>query len=165
VRENTLVEYNMKKMTLIVISLLCSLSVLAKNVDSDSLEKFAKQYFAAWSATQSPTASKKDIENYLAFLVDDIGHQHLPYDPIADRSPEGKINMLKGMTYYLGVHTEYSSDLLSVITGYNVVIIKYLTNSKGKHPQTGEINVQSYSTIEVLEMENGKVSIIRKYSE
>ena len=155
----------MKKMTLLIISLFITLSIIAKDLESNNLEKFANQYFAAWSATQSPTASKKDLENYLELLVDDIGHQHLPYDPIAGRSPEGKSDMRKGMTYYLAGHTEYTSKLVSVTTGFNVVIIKYLTNSKGNHPQTGEINVQSYSTIEVLEMENGKVSVIRKYSE
>ena len=155
----------MKKILLIVISLFCSLSVLAKDLESKSAEEFAKQYFAVWSATQLPTASKKDIENYLDLLVDDIGHQHLPYDPIADRLPEGKNSMRSGMTYYLAGHTEYSSKLLSVITGYNVVILKYSTDSKGKHPQTGEIIAQSYITIEVLEIENGKVSVIRKYSE
>jgi hypothetical protein len=155
----------MKKTTLIVISLLFCMSSFAKDLDSESAEKLANQYYAAWIATQAPTANKKDIKNYLELLVDDIGHQHLPYDPIADRSPEGKSDMLTGMTYYLGGHTEYSSKLLSITTGYNVVIIKYLTDSKGKHPQTGELMVQSYNTIEVLEMENGKVSVIRKYSE
>jgi hypothetical protein len=46
-----------------------------------------------------------------------------------------------------------------------VVIIKYDTYSKGKHPQTGEVIEQSYDTVEVLELEAGKVSVIRKYSE
>jgi hypothetical protein len=155
----------MKKITLLVISLLCTLQLLAKDLDSDDLEKFANNYFNAWSASQSPNANKVDLENYLKLLVDDIGHQHLPYDPVADRLPEGKSNMRKGMTYYLAGHTEYRSKLISVTTGYNVVIIKYSSDAKGKHPQTGEIVEIKGTTIEVLEMKNGKVSVIRKYSE
>jgi len=155
----------MKKITLTLITLFYSLCLLAEDMDSEDAETFANHYFAAWSATQSPTASKEDIENYLKILVDDVGHQHLPYDPIADRSPEGKSNMRKGMTYYLAGHTEYRSKLISVSTGYNVIIIKYSSDAKGKHPQTGEIVEITGTTIEVLEMENGKVSVIRKYSE
>lgn len=155
----------MKKITLIVISILLATSMFAKDSNSNNLEKFGTEYFSAWKATQSPAATEKDIENYLEFLTDDIGHQHLPYDPEADRTPEGKISMREGMAYYLGTHTEYNAKLISIVFGHNVVIIKYSTCSKGKHPQTGEIIEQSYNTIEVLEIENGKVSVIRKYSE
>jgi hypothetical protein len=65
------------------------------------------------------------------------GHQHLPYDSDDTRSPEGKNNMREGMSHYLGAHTEYTGELIS----------------------------DSYRTLEVLEIENGKVSVIRKYSE
>jgi hypothetical protein len=45
--------------------------------------------------------------------------------------------MREGMSHYLGAHTEY----------------------------TGELVTDSYRTLEVLEIEDGKVSVIRKYSE
>ena len=66
------------------------------NAEQFNSEKFAKDYFDAWVATQSPTATNKDIEHYLSFLTDDIGHQHLPYDPDDTRSSEGKKNMREG---------------------------------------------------------------------
>ena len=69
------------------------------------------------------------------------------------------------MTYYLGAHMEYKSTLNEILPGFEVVIIKYDTCSKGKHPQTVEVIEQSYDTVEVLELEAGKVSVIRKYSE
>lgn len=129
-----------------------------------NLEDFAKSYFKAWQASQSPNAAKKDLEHYLSFLADDVGHQHLPYDPDDSRSPVGKEQFRKGMTYYLGTHTSYSAKLDNVVTGHNVIVITYSTSSSGKHPQTGQVMNQSYDTMEVLEIENEKVSVIRKYS-
>jgi hypothetical protein len=152
----------MKKILLIGILMFTTVEVFAHDFNPDT---FAKEYFIAWSATQSPKANKQDIENYLEFLADDIGHQHLPYDPEATRSTDGKAKMREGMSYYLGAHTEYKSTLISLLTGYDVIIIKYETHSKGIHPQTKEELESKYKTIEVLELENNKVSVIRKYSE
>ena len=73
--------------------------------------------------------------------------------------------MREGMTYYLGAHTEYRSNLDEVLVGFDVVVIKYNTYVKATHPQTGEVIEQSHDTVEVLELENGRVSVIRKYSE
>ena len=140
-------------------------SIFSSDLIFNNVEKFASEYFLAWSASQSPAATKKDIEIYLEFLTDDIGHQHLPYDALADRVPDGKTSMREGMRYYLGAHTEYKAKLMSIVSGYNVIVIKYSTFSKGKHPQTGEVMEQSYDMVEVLEIEKGKVSVIRKYSE
>lgn len=69
------------------------------------------------------------------------------------------------MNYYLGAHTEYSGKLISQTYGHNVVVIKYETSSKGIHPQTNQVVANNHLTLEVLEIENGKVSVIRKYSE
>jgi len=128
-------------------------------------EEFAKGYFEAWTATQSPDATKEDLEHYLSLLSEDVGHQHLPYDSDDVRSSNGKKNIREGMIYYLGGHTEYSGKLISHTNGYGVVVIKYETSSKGIHPQTKQVIVQNYLTVEVLEIENDKVSVIRKYSE
>ncbi len=128
-------------------------------------KEFAHSYFGAWTASQSPQATKEDIEHYLSFLTEDVGHQHLPYDPDDNRSTEGKNNMRKGMNHYLGVHTEYAGTLVSITLGYDVVVIQYDTVATGVHPQTKEVIVQKYQTLEVLEIEKDKVSVIRKYSE
>lgn len=129
------------------------------------LKQLAKAYYTAWVATQSPNASKQDLQAYLALLTDDVGHQHLPYDPDDSRVEDNKNRMLEGMTYYLATHTDYSATLDSMTIGDNVIVLQYTTNSKGIHPQTNEIISQSYQTTEVLEIEAGKVSVIRKYSE
>jgi len=154
----------MKLLVSVMLVLFAPLSPGANQEDIDT-RKFAENYFAAWNATQLPQASTKDIERYLDLLADNVGHQHLPYDPDSDRDSEGKKRMREGMTYYKGAHMEYRSKLTKIISGFNVVVIKYATHAKGKHPQTGEIIEQSYNTVEVLELENGRVSVIRKYSE
>jgi hypothetical protein len=128
-------------------------------------QQFAKDYFAAWAATQSPKATKKSLEHYLSFLADNVGHQHYPYDPDDTRHDDGKKKMLKGMTHYLGVHTKYSAKLLDVTYDFNVVVIKYESAVKAVHPQTGEVIDRTSTTLEVLELENGKVALIRKYGE
>lgn len=62
---------------------------------------FAKAYFEAWTRSQRPGATEADLENYLSFLSEDVGHQHLPYDVDDERVDDGKENMRKGMRYYL----------------------------------------------------------------
>ena len=128
-------------------------------------KEFANNYFSAWTATQSPKATSQNIEHYLSFLTEDVGHQHLPYDSDDARNSDGKNNIQKGMSHYLGAHTEYTASVISITHGYDVVVIQYDTLAKGIHPQTKELITQRYRTLEVLEIENGKVSVIRKYSE
>ncbi len=154
----------MNKVAKMILLLLVAISAQIDARELD-LEQFAKQYFQAWVATQVPNANAQDIENYLKLLKDDIGHQHLPYDPVADRQPDGKQNMREGMAYYLGAHTSYASQLLETVVGHNMVVIKYHTASSGIHPQSKQEITQAYETVEVLEMEDGKVAVIRKYSE
>lgn len=92
------------------------------------------------------------------------GNQHFPNAPDDSREPNGKAMMRKGMSYYLGVHSEYQAELIDYQYGYNAVSIKHKFSAKGKRADGSEF---SYSKIalDVLELENGKVSVIRRYSE
>jgi hypothetical protein len=152
---------------ILVVLLSITLGLSAEASDEVGLDKgtWAKSYFSMWVKTQQPTATENDIERYLALLVDDVGHQHLPYDTDATRSAEGKSSLRKGMMYYLGAHTEYAATLINITHGFNVVVIKYTTVSVGVHPQSGALIEQRYDTVEVLELEGDKVAVIRKYSE
>lgn len=146
------------------VSFFFSALVLANDAEIN-LDVFGQKYFDLWVATQAHNAAKEDIDHYLNLLVADVGHQHLPYDSDDSRDLDGKKSMRKGMLYYLGGHTEHSATLTSITTGHNVIVIKYDTISKGVHPQTKKEVEFSYDTTEVLEIEAGKVSVIRKYSE
>ncbi|KUM55037.1 nuclear transport factor 2 family protein [Rheinheimera sp. EpRS3] len=153
----------MKKLLFVTLSVFMSLSVSATETKLD-LDAFARQYFAAMVATQAPDATKQDLENYLALLTDDIGHSHLPYVTDDSREPDGKQAMRKGMTFYLGAHTEHKAELLDVFTfNQSAVAIRYSNSAKGIHPQHKQAISYSQIMMEVLEIENGKVAVIRKY--
>jgi ketosteroid isomerase-like protein len=128
-------------------------------------EQFTRDYFAAWTNVQKPKAGKNDLEQYLAFLTDDIGYQHLPYSNDDSRAPNGKAMMRKGMTYYLGIHTEHQAKLINSSFAHNVITIKFKTQAKGIHPDNGQEIIIDNTVFEVLEIENGKISVIRHYSD
>lgn len=145
--------------------LLSTTSVMAKDADID-LKAFAHDYFYTMVATQAPEASEKDLEKFLALLVDDVGHSHLPWVTDDSRMPDGKKAMRKGMTFYLGAHTEYKAELLDVFTfNHSAVAIRYKKYAKGVHPQNNQPIEYRQVMMEVLEIENGKVAVIRKYHE
>jgi hypothetical protein len=158
-------EFQMKKLIALFVSLLIATSASGNETDLD-LEVFAQMYFDRMIATQAPDATSKDLENYLALLTDDVGHSHLPWNTDDSRLPDGKEAMRKGMTFYLGSHTEYSAELLDVFTfNYSAVAIRYKKSAKGIHPESKQPIAYTQTMMEVLEMENGVVAVIRKYHE
>ncbi|KTF16005.1 nuclear transport factor 2 family protein [Pseudoalteromonas sp. H105] len=144
--------------------LLCfSLSIQAAD---ESLESLAQQYFSKMVATQAPTATKKELEAFLALLSDDVGNQHIPYQPDDTREPDGKKMMRKGMTYYLGSHTEYEATLLDTFIFNNTAIaVRYRHHAKGIHPQNQQQIEYTSTIMDLLEIEKGKIVMIRKYHE
>lgn len=155
----------MKKWFSIVLFFVVSTSVVANESKVD-LKEFAQQYFNTMAASQAPNATVKELENYLALLTDDVGHSHLPYVTDDSRLPDGKQAMRKGMSFYLGAHTEYKAELLDVFTfNDSAVAIRYKNSAKGIHPQNKQAISYVQTMMEVLEIENGKVAVIRKYHE
>lgn len=148
---------------ILFLSLTFAVSATASEID---LEQFAQSYFKFMIATQAPNATNKDLENYFSLLADDIGHSHLPWNTDDSRLPDGKENMRKGMLLYLGAHTEYSAELLDVyIFNNSAIAIRSKNSAKGIHPQSKQPLAYTQTMMEVLEMENGKVAVIRKYHE
>ncbi|WP_024604024.1 MULTISPECIES: hypothetical protein [unclassified Pseudoalteromonas] len=130
------------------------------------LNTFAQQYYKTMTATQAPNAGAKELEAYLALLTDDIGNQYIPYQPDDSRTPDGKKQMRKGMSFYLGAHTLFESTLLNTFvfndTGF---AIRYKNYVKGIHPQNKQPIEYTSTMMEVIEIESGKVAMIRKYHE
>jgi ketosteroid isomerase-like protein len=155
----------MQKIVILLTLLAFSGSSLGHGKSID-LKQFAQQYFSLMTATQAPNATAQDLEAYLALLTDDIGHSHLPHVTDDSRLPDGKQAMRKGMTYYLASHTEYNATLLDVfVFNHSAIAIRYKNYAKGIHPQSKQAIEYSQVMMEVLEMENGKVAVIRKYHE
>lgn len=152
--------------TLLVSIFSASVAANTKKVDSQfDYERFTRDYFSAWKAVQAPNATKANLEHYLSFLTDDIGYQHLPFSDNDSREADGKVQIRQGMSYYLGMHSGYKAKLTHYSYGHNVITIEYDTQANGVHPDTGQLVSNEYSSLEVLEIENGKVSVIRHYSE
>ena len=151
----------MNRWMLTFVTLVSSFNAIA---DTD-LSELGKEYFLAGAATQAPDATEKDLEHYLSFLKADVAHQHLPYDSDDSRLPDGKESIREGIRFYLGSHSEHEATLNQVIPAHNAITITYTTSSKGIHPQTNELIELHYSTMEVLEIEDGKIAVIRKYEE
>jgi hypothetical protein len=144
----------------ILISLISTIAFASD--DKFDYEHFVKQYHQAMTNTQQPGASKEDLEIYLSFLTDDVGNQHFPNAPDDSREPDGKKLMREGMSRYLGVHTDYKAKILEYIVGYNSIALKHTFSATGLRSDGSEF---SYSKVvlDVLELENGKVSVIRRY--
>ncbi|MCW8090830.1 nuclear transport factor 2 family protein [Alteromonas sp. ASW11-130] len=134
-------------------------------INDEAKHIFARQYFSAWQATQTPDATESDIDAYLALLTDDVGYQHLPYVPSGLRRANGKIEMKKGLMYYLGTTASYKATLDNVIIGHNVIVLQYRTVVSGIHPDTQLPTALNYRSVDVLEIYEGKVAVIRHYSE
>ena len=151
------------RLLILIFTLTFAISTSANEVD---LKKFAQTYFKTMVATQARNATMADLENYFALLTDDVGHSHLPWVTDDSRLPSGKDAMRKGMSFYLGAHTEYSAELLDVfIFNTSAIAIRYKNSAKGTHPENNQVIAYSQTMMEVLEMENGKVAVIRKYHE
>lgn len=147
------------------IALFCVFAVSAEEQPLD-MKQLANTYFEAMVATQSPKATSKELDTYLALLVDDVGHAHLPWETDDSRNPDGKERMREGMTFYLGAHTEYKAELLNVFTfNDSAIAIRYKHHAKGIHPQNQQAIEYSKVMMEVLELEGNKVAVIRKYHE
>jgi ketosteroid isomerase-like protein len=131
--------------------------------DNFNHEDFAKTYFDAWNKTQMPNASEVDLDDYLVLLTDDVAYQHLPYRSADERKQNGKEILRKGMNQWLGANTSYRAKLIEVNHGHNVVIIKYQAIMTVKNEETRKERTIERNNIEVLEIDKGKVSVIRKY--
>ena len=137
-----------------------SLQISAEEFDP---QQFALDYFNAWAATQSPDATMADLEHYLSFLVEDVGHEHIPHDIDDTRHPDGKQTMKEGMTYYLGKHIEYHAKLIGITYGLDAVAIQFDVSKSATRGPDETITSMTYNSLVVLEIEAGKVSVIRKY--
>ncbi len=145
---------------------LFAISGIADEQNETDLEAFAHTYFEAMVATQHPQATPSSLEDYLALLHDDVGHTHLPYVTDDSRLPDGKASMREGMQFYLGSHDSYDAELLSVfVFNTSAVAVRYRHKASGIHPQNNQPLSYDSTMMELLEIENGKVAVIRKYHE
>ena len=64
----------------------------------------------------------------------------------------------------IGIHTEHQAKLTHHAFGDDVIIIEFHTKAKGIHPDNGQEIIINNTVLEVLEIVDGKISVIRHYS-
>lgn len=154
--------------TMALFHVLFVFSSLAFASDVDDLNELAMRYFEAKVATQQPDATAEDLERYLALLTDDVGYEHKPYMLLEEgrhETDDGKRRMREGMTYYLGGNEKFTAELINVAIGHNAIAIQYAGTHEFRRGGEGPILEEQYNLMEVLEVVDGKVSIIREYNE
>lgn len=141
---------------------LISMEAKADSTNINSLA-FANEYANAWFETQKSTATPEDLEHYLSFLTDDVAYQHLPYDTTDERKKGGKEELRMGMKQWLGSNTSYVATINSVNFSNNIIIINYNSATTIVDAKTKTQKVMRRDVIDTLELDNNKVSVIRKY--
>lgn len=152
-----------QKSTMFLIAL-AIIGISTVGADEIDLKEMAGRYFDAKLATQQPDATKDDLEAYLALLSEDVGYEHKPFRLLGDVEG-GKQRMREGMTYYLGANERYDAKLVSVAVGHNAIAIQYEGVHVFRRGGEGELLTEHFKAMESLEIEDGKVSIIREYRE
>jgi hypothetical protein len=142
--------------------IICASVVKADTTNLENIN-LANNYANAWFKTQMSTSTKADLEHYLSFLTDDIAYQHLPYDKTDERESGGKEILRKGMAQWLASNIEYKANINSINFSNNLIIINYDSATTIIDSKTKEQKVMRRHVIDTLEIENGKVSVIRKY--
>ncbi|MEM9303807.1 MAG: nuclear transport factor 2 family protein [Pseudomonadota bacterium] len=163
------------KSALTVALLLVANTAVAGKAD---LEQFAERYFDAWHATQQPGATPAVLDAYLALLDEDVGYEHKPYRLLEDAgdgsahgaapqrgspSASGKALMREGMTFYLGKNSAYDAKLVSVATADNAVALQYEGVHVFRRGGEGPEITERFTAMDVLEVSEGRVIIIRHF--
>jgi hypothetical protein len=123
----------------------------------------ANSYAQAWFKTQMSTATPADLEHYLSFLTDNVAYQHLPYDKTDEREDGGKEILRKGMAQWLKSNVDYKANINSVNFSQNLITINYDSSTTIIDSKTKETKIIRRHVIDSLEIDNGKISVIRKY--
>ncbi|SMF15590.1 hypothetical protein SAMN02745866_01021 [Alteromonadaceae bacterium Bs31] len=130
------------------------------------LEKFAQAYFTAFVATQQDDATKADLESYLDFMAEDVGHTHIPFFSDEKRYKDGKDKLRQSMLPYLNKNTGFKAELIETrVFNETAIALRYSHSAVYVDAEKGKKSPWSYVMLEILEIENGKVGMIRKYHE
>lgn len=138
-------------------------SLAASQEESFNAETFATEYFKAWNNTQKPSATNKDLAHFLTFLTDDVAYQHLPYRESKGRKADGKEKLRKGMEKWLGTTSHYKATLTNTLYDHNLMVLQYVAHIGVVNLDDGSTKQITRYRTDVMELDNGKVSVIRKY--
>ena len=133
------------------------------HAESSAVESHIDGYFSAWQKSQQPYASRADLEHYLTFLTEDAAWQHLPYATSDERISGGKEKIRQGMIRWLGSHESYHAELIKAHESAHFIILEFISEATIKNANTGKIETIKRHYLDVLELENSKVAVMRRY--
>ena len=151
---------NIIKISVVVVMLAIGGTAQAESTTVDAL---AEDYFEAWQNSQKPAATKTDLEHYLSFLTEDAAWQHIPYQTSDERVAGGKQNIRDGMTQWLGSHETYQAKMIRMVNKEHFIILEFESEATIEDGETGEIKSIKRHYLDVLELDDSRVAVVRRY--
>jgi len=145
----------------LLVSWVICVSIAAAAVDGPgktgetALTTTADQVVRAREAAMQEKSTAQDVERYLAFLTDDVVYE----DPVVKAHIEGKSNVRKGMSNYLGAYKQTVLTIKHTMTAGNAVVLEISVSFTDA--ETGRVIMRDQVT--VLEFQDTKVRRILDY--
>lgn len=151
----------MKKMIAFVLLVLASTGVYGEEVD---LDNFARQYFSAFVDFQLPEANSDVLDKYLDYLAVDVGHTHMPFRKDDTKYADGRDRYRKDLLSMMGKNKKLKAKLLEVrVFNTTAVALRFELSATYVDTDKDIVSPWSFVLTDILEIEDGKVSMIRRY--
>lgn len=142
------------KTTLLLVACICIVDYSYAQVEASRVNDFIR----AKDAASQPQKTLQDVEEYLAFMTDDISDVHVAYGV----TREGKNTIRRGLVESTRVKFHSSFQVESMSLGSAVAVVKYTEVSQ--YVKDDELIDFTGRTILVLEFNaEGLISHMRRY--
>lgn len=150
-----------KAIVLILFAVSASTALAQSTYSDERLEEMAIAFVDAKNARQQPDSDAEDIERFLTLLADEFVDEHIKFGVTITDKSELRAGMLKKLddeVFYSQIEIE------QVMTGRNVVFIKYVESAKVKPFHLDDVIEYSSTNIVSLEFdEQGLIKHIRRH--
>ncbi|MEL6448513.1 MAG: nuclear transport factor 2 family protein [Pseudomonadota bacterium] len=125
------------------------------------LTQMAKAFIEAKNARQQPDSDAEDIERFLALFAEDFVDEHIKFNvTVTDKGElrEGMLRKLEDEVLYSRI------EIKEIMTGHNVVFVKYLESAKVKPAHLDEVIEYTSTNIVSLEFDaQGLIKHLRRH--
>jgi ketosteroid isomerase-like protein len=132
-------------------------SVSASN-SPKQLEQMAERALAAREKMMQQDATAADVDAFLAFCTDNLIYE----DPVVKMKIEGKEQIRKGMSAFLGVSRSARIVVTKRIAAANIVVLEQTVSFEAKQ-QDDSWKPQSRQQVTIFEFEGLKIRRIADY--
>lgn len=147
---------------IIIFSTFSTFSEAKESFSPPQLKELAEAYVKAKSSRQQPSATVKEIDNYVSLLADDFIDEHIKYNFTYTNKAKLKSDMvakLKDEFFYSHI------TIKELMYGANVVFIKMTEKTKVKPHRLDKVIEHETTYIHSLEFdEKGLIKHIRRHA-